>query len=235
MIANSVLDIIGGTPLLKLNHTPPGAATVLAKLESANPGGSVKDRVALAVVEDAEACGKLKQGGALVEVSAGNTGVALAIVAAAKGYRAVLVMPENAPVEHRRILSWLGAEVVLTPSAEGMAGAIRAAKQITKRNRNFLLVRQFENPVIPQVHSATTAKELLEATGGRIDAFVCGVGTGGTLTGVGKTLKERVSDVKIIAVEPARSPLLSRGWAGPHGIPGLGPDFIPSILDRELI
>ncbi|MDP6782147.1 MAG: cysteine synthase A [Dehalococcoidia bacterium] len=235
MIASSVLDLIGGTPLLKLSVTPPGAATVLAKLESANPGGSVKDRVALAVIEDAEARGKLKPGGAVLEVSAGNTGLALAIVAAVKGYRAVLVMPENAPVEPRRLLSWLGAEVVLTPSAEGMAGAISAAKQMAKRSHNYLLVRQFDNPANPQAHSATTAKELLEATRGRIDAFVCGVGTGGTLTGVARTLKERIPKVQVVAVEPARSPLLSRGWAGPHGIPGLGPDFVPSILDKELI
>ncbi|MEE9202361.1 MAG: cysteine synthase A [Dehalococcoidia bacterium] len=238
MVSSSVLDLIGNTPLLKLRIAPPGSATVLAKLEAANPGGSVKDRVALAIVEDAEARGKLKAGGVVVEVSAGNTGVALAMVAAAKGYRAILVIPENAPPEQRRLLSWLGAEVVLTPSSEGMAGAVGAAKQMVKRNRNYFMARQFENPANPQAHSTTTAQEVLKATGGQVDAFVCGVGTGGTLTGVGRVLKEQrpgVPGVKIVAVEPARSPLLSQGRAGPHGIPGLGPDFVPPLLDRGLI
>jgi cysteine synthase A len=235
MVSSSVLDLIGNTPLLKLRITPPGSATVLAKLEAANPGGSVKDRVALAMVEDAEARGKLKAGGVVVEVSAGNTGVSLAIVAAAKGYQAILVMPENAPPEQRRLLSWLGAEVVLTPSNEGMAGAVGAAKQMVKRNRNYFMARQFDNPANPQAHSTTTAQEVLRATGGQVDAFVCGVGTGGTLTGVGRVLKEQRPGVKVIAVEPARSPLLSQGRAGPHGIPGLGPDFVPPLLDRGLI
>ena len=234
MSVGSVLELIGHTPLLKLRLTPPGSAAVLAKLEAANPGGSVKDRVALAIIEDAEARGKLKPGGAVVEVSAGNTAVALAMVAAAKGYRAILVMPENAPQEQRRLLAWLGAEVVLTPAAEGMAGAVGVAHQMVRRNRHYFLARQFENPANPQAHTAT-AHEVLEATGGRVDAFVCGVGTGGTLTGMGRVLKERLPGVRVVAVEPARSPLLSGGRAGPHGIPGLGPDFIPPVLDRGLI
>lgn len=233
-VASSVLELIGHTPLLKLRLPPPGSATVLAKLEAANPGGSVKDRVARAVIEDAEARGKLKPGGVVVEVSAGNTAIALALVAAAKGYRAILVMPENAPQEQRRLLAWLGAEVVLTPSTAGMAGAVAVAHQMVRRNRHYYLARQFENPANPQAHTAT-AEEIMEATEGRVDAFVCGVGTGGTLTGVAHVLKERLPGVKVVAVEPARSPLLSRGRAGPHGIPGLGPDFVPPILDRGLI
>ncbi len=235
-IADSVLDLIGATPMVRLRRVvPQDAATVLGKMENLNPGGSVKDRIALAMIEDAERSGRLKPDSTIVEPTSGNTGIGLALVAAVKGYRIILTMPEDMSVERRRLLERLGAELVLTPAIEGMTGSVFAAQQLCKDHADYFMPQQFENEANPDVHQRTTAREILEATGGRIDAFVAGVGTGGTITGVGRLIREEIGpQVLIMAVEPARSPVLSGGRAGMHGIQGIGASFVPGVLDREI-
>lgn len=236
LVAGSVLDLIGATPMVRLKRViPQDAAAVLGKMENLNPGGSVKDRIALAMIEDAEQNGRLKPDSVIVEPTSGNTGIGLALVAAVKGYRIILTMPDDMSVERRRLLERYGAELVLTPAIEGMTGAVFAAQELCKKNASYFMPQQFENPSNPEVHYRTTAREILEATGGRIDAFVAGVGTGGTMTGVGRLIREQVGDnVLIVAVEPARSPVLSGGRAGMHGIQGIGASFVPGVLDRGL-
>lgn len=235
-IADSVLELVGATPLVRLNRViPQGAAQVLGKMENLNPGGSVKDRIALAMIEDAERKGTLTAGATIIEPTSGNTGIGLAFVAAVKGYRLILTMPEDMSLERRRLLERYGAELILTPAIEGMTGAVFAANELVAKNAGYFMPQQFENPSNPEVHHRTTGREILNATGGRVDAFVAGVGTGGTITGVGHLLREEVgSDVQIIAVEPARSPVLSGGRAGMHGIQGIGASFVPGVLDRGL-
>lgn len=236
LVADSILDLIGNTPLVRLNRVrAPEGATILAKVESQNPGASVKDRIARAMIEDAERRGVLRPGATLVEPTSGNTGIGLALVAAVKGYRLVLTMPDDMSLERRRLLARLGAELVLTPAIEGMTGAVYAAQELCRRHAGYVMLQQFENPANPEVHRRTTAVEILEATGGRVDAFVAGVGTGGTVTGVGEVLRERVPGVRIVAVEPARSPVLSGGRFRIHGIQGIGASFVPGILNRAVI
>lgn len=235
-VANNVLELIGHTPLVRLNRlVSEGSATVLAKLESLNPAGSVKDRIALSMVEDAEARGLLRPGDTIVEPTSGNTGIGLAMVAAVKGYRLVLTMPEDMSLERRQLLRKYGAELILTPAIEGMTGAVFAAQEMVAQNPGYFMPQQFENPANPEVHRRTTACEILEATQGSLDAFVCGVGTGGTITGVGEVLRERAPGVLLVAVEPARSPVLSGGRAGIHGIQGIGASFIPGVLNIEIM
>ncbi len=235
LIADSVLDLIGATPMVRLNRMiPEGSATVLGKMESLNPGGSVKDRIALSMIDDAEASGRLKPGSTIVEPTSGNTGIGLALVAAVKGYRIILTMPEDMSMERRRLLERYGAELVLTPAIEGMTGAVFAAQELCRENPDYFMPQQFENPANPAVHHRTTGREILEATGRRIDASVAGVGTGGTITGVGHLLREELGDkVLLVAVEPSRSPVLSGGRAGMHGIQGIGASFVPGVLDRN--
>ncbi|MGK2966404.1 MAG: cysteine synthase A [Tepidiformaceae bacterium] len=235
-IAGSALELIGATPLVRLNRVgPDGGATILGKLESMNPGGSVKDRIALAMIEAAERDGRLEPGDILVEPTSGNTGIGLAMVAAVKGYRLILTMPEDFSLERRQLLERYGAELHLTPAIEGMTGAVHAAQQIVKEEKRAFMPQQFENPANPEIHRQTTALEIIEATGGAVDAFVAGVGTGGTITGVGQVLRDRVGGhVLIVAVEPARSPVLSGGRPGMHGIQGIGASFVPGVLDREV-
>jgi cysteine synthase A len=235
-VADSVLDLVGGTPLVRLRRLPgPAHATVLVKLESANPGGSVKDRIALAMVEDAERRGVLAPGATLVEPTSGNTGIGLAMVAAVKGYRLILTMPDDMSEERRRLLARFGAELHLTPAMEGMTGAVHAAQELCRRHPDYVMPQQFQNPANPEVHRRTTALEILEATGGRLDAFVAGVGTGGTITGVGEVLREKVSGVRIVAVEPAKSPVLAGGKFGVHGIQGIGASFVPGVFNRAVV
>jgi cysteine synthase len=236
-VAADALALIGRTPLVRLNRVvPEGAATVLGKLEARNPGGSVKDRIALAMVEAAEREGRLRPGDTIVEPTSGNTGVGLAVVAAVKGYRLVLTMPEDMSVERRRLLGRFGAEFHLTPAIEGMGGAVFAAEELV-RERGYFMPMQFENPANPEVHRLTTGPEILRDTEGRVDAFVAGVGTGGTVTGVGRCLIEALGRdrVRIVAVEPAQSPVLSGGRFRPHGIQGIGASFQPGILDRSVL
>ncbi len=232
----SVLDLIGNTPMVKLNKLAgEGSAEVWAKLEGFNPGGSVKDRPALAMIEDAENKGKLKKGMTIVEPTSGNTGIGLAMVAAVKGYRIILTMPESMTVERRRLLEAYGAELVLTPADKGMKGAAAKADEILASGKDCFKPDQFGNPANPEIHRKTTAKEILEFMGeNEIDAFVAGIGTGGTITGVGEVLKKRFKNIKVIAVEPAASPLLSGGRPGPHAIQGIGPNFVPPILNTKI-
>jgi len=236
-IANSALDLIGNTPLVRLHRVvPQGAATVLGKLESFNPGASVKDRIALAMIEAAEREGRLTPGMTIVEPTSGNTGIGLAVVAAVKGYRLVLTMPEDMSLERRKLLARFGAEFELTPAIEGMSGAVFAAQELV-RQKGYFMPLQFENPANPQVHRDTTAQEILRDTEGKVDAFVAGVGTGGTITGVGQVLKETLGKDKVlvVAVEPARSAVLSGGRAHPHGIQCIGAGFQPGVLDRSVL
>ncbi|MCC7364166.1 MAG: cysteine synthase A [Dehalococcoidia bacterium] len=234
-VAEDVLQVIGNTPLVRLNRVvPAGAATILGKMENLNPGGSVKDRISLAMIEAAERDGTLKAGAIIVEPTSGNTGIGLALVAAVKGYRLILTMPEDMSVERRRLLERYGAEIILTPAIEGMTGAVFAANQLVSE-KGYFMPQQFENAANPEVHYRTTGPEILDATGGRLDAFVAGVGTGGTITGVGRLLREKFGkDVAVVAVEPARSPVLSGGRAGMHAIQGIGASFVPGVLDREV-
>jgi cysteine synthase A len=231
-----VLDLVGATPMTRLNRIPkPGGAVVLAKMESLNPGGSVKDRIAVAMVEDAEQRGILKPGATLVEPTSGNTGIGLAMVCAVRGYRLILTMPDDMSQERQRLLSRYGAEIHLTPAIEGMTGAVFAAQEMCKERPEYFMPMQFENKANPDIHRRTTALEILEATEERIDAFVTGVGTGGTITGVGEVLKERIPGIRVIGVEPARSPVLSGGRPRPHGIQGIGASFVPGVLNREIL
>lgn len=236
-VANSILELIGETPLVKLNRiVPEGAADVYLKLESFNPGSSVKDRIALSMVEEAERTGKLKPGNTIVEPTSGNTGIGLAMVAAAKGYRAILIMPDTMSVERRNLLRAYGAELILTPGAEGMKGAIGKAEQLVNENEGYFMPQQFENPANPKIHRDTTGKELIAQAKqlGGIDAFVSGIGTGGTITGAGEALKEEFPNIRIVAVEPTGSAILSGGNPGPHKIQGLGAGFVPGILNTEV-
>ena len=226
-------DLIGFTPVVRLNRiVPAGSARIYLKLESANPGGSVKDRIALAMIQDAEARGALKPGMTLLEATSGNTGIGLAFVAATKGYRITLVMPDTMTQERRALLKAYGAELVLTPGSGGMKAAVDKAQELADGNASYFLVRQFDNPANPAVHRRTTALELLEQVP-ELDAFIAGVGTGGTVTGVGEVLAQKKPGTLVVAVEPETSPLLSAGQVGPHKIQGIGPNFIPSILNRK--
>jgi len=232
-VADSIADLIGGTPLVRLRGvSEESGATIVGKLESLNPGGSLKDRIALAMVEAAERAGLIDPATTtLVEPTSGNTGIALAMVGAAKGYRVLLTMPESMSVERRLLLQAYGAEVVLTPGVEGMRGAVAKSEELCETLPGAYRLQQFQNLANPQAHRETTAEEIWSATDGGVDVFVAGVGTGGTLTGVGQVLRQRKPSVRVVAVEPAGSPVLSGGAPGPHGLQGLGADFIPSVLD----
>ncbi|WP_431800190.1 cysteine synthase A [Microbacterium kunmingense] len=231
-----ITSAFGDTPLVRLNRVTEGLpGTVIAKLEFYNPASSVKDRLGIAIVDAAEASGELKPGGTIVEATSGNTGIALAMVGAARGYKVVLAMPSSMSIERRILLRAYGAEVILTDPAGGMKGAVAKAQEIVAEIPGAVLARQFENEANPAIHRKTTAEEILRDTDGAVDYLVAGIGTGGTITGVGQVLKDRVPGVKIVAVEPADSPLLTKGTPGPHKIQGIGPNFIPAILDRDVI
>jgi len=235
-IAETILELIGGTPLVRLRRLPdPAGARVLAKIEARNPGASVKDRIAAAMIDDAERRGALKPGATIVEPTSGNTGVGLAMVAAVKGYRLILTMPEDYSVERQRLFARFGAEIHLTPAIEGMSGAVFAAQELCREHPEYFMPQQFQNPANPEIHRRTTALEILDATEGRLDAFVAGVGTGGTITGVGEVLKDKLPAVRVIAVEPAKSAVLSGGPFRPHGIQGIGASFVPGVLNRSVI
>ncbi len=234
-IAASITDLIGHTPMVRLDRIrPTGSAEIVAKLESFNPGGSVKDRIALSMIEDAEHSGALKPGATIVEPTSGNTGIGLALVAAVKGYDLILTMPDDMSPERRKLLQRYGAQIVLTPAIEGMTGAVFAAEEFVAKNPSYFMPQQFNNPANPDAHRRTTVNEILSDTDGQLDAFVAGVGTGGTITGVGEVLKEKLPDVLIVAVEPARSPVLAGGKPGLHAIQGIGASFVPSVLNREV-
>ena len=235
-IHDSITDTIGNTPMVRLNRITENLdAEILVKLESFNPANSVKDRIGLAIIDAAEADGSLKPGGTIVEATSGNTGIALTMVAAARGYNVILTMPETMSMERRVMLRAYGAEIILTPGAAGMQGAVDKANEIVAENEGAILARQFANPANPEIHRSTTAEEIWNDTDGKVDIFVTGVGTGGTVSGVGAVLKDRRSDVEIYAVEPAESALLSTGKAGPHKIQGLGANFVPEVLDRRIL
>ena len=234
-IAQNVSELIGNTPLVRLNRLTDGAqATVLAKLEFFNPAHSVKDRLALAMLDAAEAAGKIGPETVIVEPTSGNTGIGLAMVCAARGYRLIIVMPETMSRERRMLLRAYGAELVLSPGAEGMSGAIAKANELAASNPNYFIPQQFENPANPEIHRNTTAEEIWRDTDGNVDIFVSGVGTGGTITGVGEVLKARKPEVKVVAVEPDASPVLSGGPKGPHPIQGIGAGFVPAILNTAI-
>lgn len=236
-IKKSITELVGNTPLLELTHIETEEniqATLLAKLESFNPAGSVKDRVAKAIIEDAEKTGRLKEGSVIIEPTSGNTGIGLASVATAKGYRTIIVMPETMSNERKMLIKAYGAELVLTEGSKGMKGASDKAEELSKEIPNSIIAGQFTNPINPKMHYDTTGPEIWTDTEGKVDYFVAGVGTGGTLSGVGKYLKEQNPNVKVIAVEPETSPLLSKGQAGPHKIQGIGANFVPETLDKEI-
>ena len=236
MKAKNILETLGRTPLVEISSKLNGtAAKVFAKVESFNPGGSAKDRVAAAMIAAAERDGKLAPGGTVIEPTSGNTGVGLALVSAVKGYRMVLVMPDNMSVERIRLAKAYGAEVVLTPGADGMRGCIAKAEELHRTTPNSFIPQQFDNPANPAAHERTTGPEIWDDLDGRVDAFVAGIGTGGTITGVARFLKAKKPDVRIVGVEPADSPLLTKGVAGPHKLQGIGANFVPSILDRALV
>ena len=236
-IKKSITELVGNTPLLELTHIEAEEniqATLLAKLESFNPAGSVKDRVAKAIIEDAEKTGRLKKGSVIIEPTSGNTGIGLASVATAKGYRTIIVMPETMSNERKMLIKAYGAELVLTEGSKGMKGAADKAEELSKEIPNSIIAGQFTNPINPKMHYDTTGPEIWADTEGKVDYFVAGVGTGGTLSGVGKYLKEQNPNVKVIAVEPETSPLLSKGQAGPHKIQGIGANFVPETLDKDV-
>jgi len=235
-IAEDVTQLVGNTPLVRLRKVTEGAvADVVAKLEYFNPGGSVKDRIGVAMIDAAEEAGLLKPDTIILEPTSGNTGIALAMVAAARGYKLVLTMPDTMSIERRVLLRAYGAELVLTPGKDGMPGAIAKAEELAKTDQRYFVPQQFENPANPAIHRATTAEEVWKQTDGKIDFFISGVGTGGTITGVAQALKERKPDAKFIAVEPAASPVLSGGQKGPHPIQGIGAGFVPPVLDEDLV
>jgi cysteine synthase A len=231
-----ITELIGRTPLVRLNQlSPEGGATIYAKVESFNPGGSVKDRICLNMINEAERQGKLKPGGTIVEPTSGNTGIGLALIAAVRGYKLILVMPESMSMERASLLSSYGAQLVLTAAWEGMKGSIKEAESIVTQNPSYFMPDQFSNPANPAMHRQTTALEIWEALDGRIDAFVAAVGTGGTITGCGEVFKQRNAQVKIVAVEPSGSPVLSGGDPGPHKIQGIGAGFVPKVLNRSIL
>ena len=237
-IAQRLTDLIGGTPLLELNRFAAEkglARPIIAKLEYFNPGGSAKDRIALAMIKQAEADGRLKPGATIIELTSGNTGVGLALVAAVRGYRLILTMPETMSIERRQLVSAYGAKVVLTPAAEGMTGAIKEAERLRDSIDGALILQQFENKANPAAHFATTGPEIWDDTEGHVDVFVAGAGTGGTISGVGRYLKSKNPAVRIVAVEPASSPVLSGGKAGPHAIQGIGAGFVPAVYDSSVV
>ncbi|WFR73479.1 cysteine synthase A [Prescottella defluvii] len=234
-IYNNVTELVGRTPLVRLNRLTEGlGAQVVAKLEFYNPANSVKDRIGVAIIDAAEASGELKPGGTIVEGTSGNTGIALAMVGAARGYKVILTMPETMSTERRVMLRAFGAEIVLTPGAEGMAGAVKKAEEIVGQTENAVLARQFANAANPEIHERTTGEEIWADTDGDVDIFVAGIGTGGTLTGAGRTLRKYKPEVTIVGVEPADSPILNGGQPGPHKIQGIGANFVPEVLDREI-
>ena len=237
-IAQALTELIGNTPLLTLNRYGKEVGlteSIVAKLEYFNPAGSVKDRIALALIEAGEAAGKIKKDTIIIEPTSGNTGIGLAFVAASRGYKLVLTMPETMSIERRNLLKALGATLVLTPGAEGMKGAIKKAEELSLENPNSYVPQQFKNPANPEIHRKTTAEEIWKDTDGKVDIFVAGVGTGGTITGVGEVLKKYKPSVKIVAVEPAASPVLSGGQPGPHKIQGIGAGFVPDVFNREIV
>src|SRR5690554_3398755 len=235
-IYDGALALVGGTPLVRLPRiSPEGGAEICAKLEAWNPGGSVKDRAALAMIEAAEEEGVLGPGATLIEATSGNTGISLAVIAAIRGYRCVIVMPEDMSMMRRQILRAYGAEVILTPAQDGMAGAVERAERLAKDTKGSFMSRQFDNPANPRIHEETTGREILEATNGKVDAIVAGVGTGGTLTGIARAIKPKVPTLHVVAVEPRASAVLSGGKPGLHGIQGLGAGFVPHVLDTSLI
>ncbi len=236
ILHKEITELIGRTPLVRLNRlSKPGSATIYGKVEFFNPGGSVKDRICLNMINEAERQGKLKPGGTIVEPTSGNTGIGLALISAVRGYKLILVMPESMSMERASLLSSYGAQLVLTPAWEGMKGSIREAESLLAQNPSYFMPDQFSNPANPAMHRMTTAPEILDALDGKIDAFVAAVGTGGTITGCGEVFKERNPTVKVFAVEPAGSPVLSGGDPGPHKIQGIGAGFIPKVLNRKIL
>lgn len=236
VLHKEITELIGGTPLVRLNRlSKPGGATIYGKVEFFNPGGSVKDRICLNMINEAERQGKLKPGGTIIEPTSGNTGIGLALIAAVRGYKLILVMPESMSMERASLLSSYGAQLVLTPAWEGMKGSIREAESLLAQNPSYFMPDQFSNPANPAMHKMTTAPEIWDALDGKIDALVAAVGTGGTITGCGEVFKSRNPNVKVVAVEPAGSPVLSGGDPGPHKIQGIGAGFIPNVLNRKII